>query len=180
VNLGPTEQRPRSCGIEGEVGVKLTWSSITRLFYRYSSSHHRKRWDEIDSALTSATRLRMQLFLSRHNPTTRRDLVDYMMETEQFTMRESAIRVANRHLSEMANAGSVEILDDDKIFLKMPRPLVIMEPPGIWFSFGLGAGLIFLGLGYLGRDLYLIIAATALIVYSAGVIGHLLFKGTPY
>jgi hypothetical protein len=164
----------------GGYEVGLARSSLTRWFHRHLAPYHKKRWDELDHALTSATRLRMQLFLSRHNPTTRRDPVDYMMETEQFTMRESAIRVANRHLSEMAKTGLVETVADDKIILKRPRPLVVMEPPGIWFSFGLGAGIFFLGLGYLERDLYLIIAATALMVYSAGVIAHLLFKGTPY
>jgi len=142
--------------------------------------YYKKRWDEMGSALSSGTRLRLLLFLSRHNPTTKRDLVDYMMETKQFTRRESAIRVADRHLSEMAKAGSVEMLADNRILLKRPRPLVIMEPPGVWLSFGLGAGIIFLGLGYLRRDLYLIIAATALIIYSTGVIAHLLLKGTPY
>jgi DNA-binding transcriptional ArsR family regulator len=159
--------------------VKLTWSSITRRFYTYSASHHSKFWDEIDSALTSATRLRLLLFLSRHNLTKKRDIVDYLIETGQFTKRENAIRVANRHLSDMAQAGSVEI-QEDRILLKKPRPLVVMEPPGIWLSFGVGAGVIFLGLGYLGRDLYLIIAAAALTIYSTGVIAHLLLRGTPY
>lgn len=160
--------------------MKLAGSSVTRWFYRHLASYHKKRWGEIDSALTSAARLRLLLFLSRHNPTTKYDLVNFMMETEQFARRESAIRVADRHLSEMVKAGSVETLGDDKILLKRPRPLVIMEPPGIWLSFGLGAGIIFLGLGYLGRDLYLIIAAIALMVYSTGVIVHLLLKGAPY
>jgi DNA-binding transcriptional ArsR family regulator len=159
--------------------VKLTWSSLTRWFYRHLASRSKKRWDEIDWALTSPTRLRMMLFLSRHNPATKHDLIDYMIETGQFERRENAIRVANRHLSDMAQAGSVEI-QEDRILLKRSRPLVVMEPPGIWLSIGIGAGIIFLGLGYLGRDFYLIIAAAALTIYSIGVVAHLLLRGTPY
>ena len=148
--------------------------------YRIFSSIHYKDWGKVEGALSSIGKIRLNLYLSSCGAAKKSDIIEFMMRTGQYDSRASCVRAVNRYLEEMMEKKSIEMDEDGNISLQKKTELIVGKYPGSWIVLGLGASIIFMGLGYMENDMLLIICASAFLIYSAAVVLDIFLRLSPY
>lgn len=149
------------------------------IFRKFSRSNQ-KKWKNVEAFLSSKGKFKLYMYISSLGPHKKSALVDYMMKSGQYNNRASCIRVVNRLLEKMIKERSVSVDDKGNFSINRESRLMIGKYPSYWITLGLGASIIFIGLGVIDNNIPLIACGISFLIYSLAVVLSYLIRLSPY